>query len=947
MTYVPLNIKTDNYLLKSMIKIDDLISFALKNKINTLTITDNNLYGAIEFYKKCLKNNIKPIIGLEVSIPETIILYVRNYQGYQNLMKLSTLISEKDLGINDLINYADNLVCITPYNSLTRYNELKKIFPYIFISYQNEEEKNKIKDNNKVYMHEIRCLTKEDEKYLDVLVQIGDSKIDVKNTSLMPLPTENNENNQLINDLCDVKLLFHQDLLPKFSEDSYNLLKQECMKGMRKIFGSSASRTYIDRLKYELEVINKMGYCDYFLVVADYINYAKTNNILVGPGRGSAAGSLVSYVLGITTINPLKYNLLFERFLNPERVTMPDIDVDFEDTRRSEVINYCIKKYGEKKVVPIITFGTLGPKQAIRDVARVLDVSLKLTDNLCRKINAGISLKDNYKNIETLLTNPILKEVYEIALKLEGVKRHTSLHAAGIIMSKYDLDDYIPLDKSHGDFYRSGYSMEYLEELGLLKMDFLGLKNLSLIAGILKDVNLKFDEIPEDDKKALQIFTKVKTIGIFQFESAGMKSFLTRFKPETFEEIVSALSLFRPGPMKNIDLYIARRNGKKDVDYMHPDLEKILKPTYGIIIYQEQIMQIVSLMAGFSYGQADILRRAMSKKKEEILKAKRDSFIKGSVKNGYSEKLANNIYDLIYRFADYGFNRSHAVSYAMISYRMAYLKAHYPEVFMKHLLTNVQGSEQKTKEYLDECRSLGLVVKRPDINISTKEYLIKDKRIVLPLTTIKSIGSVVAGEIIKKRGNVPFKDIFDFTKRCDIGIKSLETLILAGCFDNLGFNRKTLINNLEAINNYADVGALLEDDVFKPELDLTKDYTDIEKTKLDLDLFGFCVNTSPVLQYKKRFSKISGLNTVPEHFDKSIEVVGQVTKLRIIKTKTNEEMAFAEITDELAKAEVVVFPQIYKRIKPLNKNDLVYIVGKVKKRFANYQIEANAFQKLD
>lgn len=948
MNYIPLNIKTDNSLLKSMIKIDDLINWAVKYKVNTLTITDNNLYGAYEFYKKCTKENIKPIIGLEVRIPEIIILYARNYQGYQNLMKLSTLTSERNLGIADVIKYCTNLVCIVPYDSLDRYNELKKFFPYIFIGYQNEEENKKINDSNKVYMHEILCLTKEDEKYVNILSQIGGISISTNNKSLMPLPKETLENNKLISDLCDITLPCHQDLLPKLSDNSYELLKQECIKGMKKIFGTSVRRKYAERLKYELDVIKKMGYSDYFLIVADYISYAKKNNILVGPGRGSAAGSLVSYVLGITTIDPLKYNLLFERFLNPERVTMPDIDVDFQDNRRAEVINYCINKYGTKKVVPIITFGTLGPKQAVRDVARVLDVPLKMVDELCRKIDAGLSLKDNYKKITPIINdNSLLKEVYDIAIKLEGVKRHISLHAAGIVMSKYDLDDYIPLDKSHGDFYSTGYSMDYLEEIGLLKMDFLGLKNLSLIADVLKEINLNFDDIPEDDKEALQVFTNVQTIGIFQFESIGMKRFLYKFKPKTFEEIVAALSLFRPGPMKNIGLYIDRRNGKKPVNYMHPDLTEILKPTYGIIIYQEQIMQIANVMAGFSYGQADILRRAMSKKKDSLLKEMRSSFIKGSVNNGYDEKLASDIYDLISRFASYGFNRSHAVSYAMVSYRMAYLKAHYPEVFMKHLLSSAQGSEQKTKEYLQECRNLGLVIARPDINISTDKYLIKNGRIILPITAIKAIGPVVSDEIIKKRKEGPFKDIFDFTKRCNLGTKTLETLILAGCFDKLGFNRKTLINNLDAINNYAGVGVFLDDDVFKPELEMVKDYSSAEKMKLDDELFGFYVNTSPVTQKKKKFTKVISLDMVEKNFDKKVEVVGQITKIRVIVTKNNEEMAFLEIADEIAKAEVVVFPQIYKMVKPFNKEEIVYINGKVKRRFADYQIEAISLQKLD
>ncbi len=953
MNYVPLNIKTHNCLLSSMIKISDLIRTAKENDLKTLTITDNNMYGAVDFYKACKKANIKPIIGLQINLPEVVILYARNYQGYQNLMHLSTIMTERDISVDDLYKYSSNLVCIVPYTSKDKYNEIKKVYEYIFIGYKNDEEFNKIKANNKVYMHEILCLRKEDEKYLKYLfaIRTGVLEDEISDVSLLPLKNIDEKNNHLINELCNLELKFHQDLLPKYTDnDAYEILKKECISGMKNIFGTSAPKKYATRLKYELAVIKKMGFCDYFLIVADYIRYAKEHDILVGPGRGSAAGSLVSYVLGITTIDPLKYDLLFERFLNPERVSMPDIDVDFEDSRRSEVINYCINKYGMKKVAAIITFGTLGPKQVIRDVARVLEVSLKKTDELAKFLNTNLSLEENLKNkkVQNFLNiNPELKEVYNIATKFEGLKRHTSLHAAGIVMSKYDLDDYIPLDKSHKDFYSTEFSMEYLEELGLLKMDFLGLKNLSLITDILKEVNLKFDDIPEDDPKALKIFTDVNTAGIFQFESSGMINFLKKFKPKNFEEIVAALALFRPGPMKNIDLYIKRRNGEEKVDYMHPDLEDILKPTYGIIIYQEQIMRIANVMAGFSYGEADILRRAMSKKKEDVLLKEREHFINGAINHGYDKELANKIYDLIFRFASYGFNRSHAVSYAMISYRMAYLKAHYPKVFMKHLLSSVQGSEVKTKEYLYECHKLGLRVAPPNINLSENNYVIQNGRIFFPFTVIKGFGQNVARSIMEQREKGKFKDIFDFTRRCDVGEKTLEKLILAGAFNGMGYNKKTLVSNLEIINNYGDVGVYLEDDIFKPELELEQEFTSQELMKYELELFGFYVSESPVTMYKKKLPNIVGLEEISDYFDKSIEVIGVVSKARQIMTKNKEEMMFLTISDELSKAEIVLFPNVYRNIKPIKINDILYIRGRVKKRFADLQIEATGVKKME
>ena len=688
---VPLNIKTDNYLLHSMIKIKDLIQEALNNNIKVLTITDNNMYGCIEFYDECVKNNIKPIIGLEVSIPEKVILYAKNYNGYKNLMKITTVKSETSLTVNVLSSYSDDILCIVPFESRVRFDELKKIYNDIFVSYKNDSEKEKIRIKNKIFMKEILCLRKEDEKYLKYLQAIKDGKnyletYEYENVSLFPLK---NDDSSIISDLCNLEIKKRKDLLPVYtSGDSYSLLKEECVRGMRRIFGSSAPRKYVERLKKELSVINDLGFCDYFLIVADYIRYAKDNNILVGPGRGSAAGSLVSYVLNITTIDPLKYDLLFERFLNKDRVTMPDIDVDFEDKRREEVMRYCIGKYGLKKVALIVTFGTLASKQVIRDVSKVLDISSSKVDKLSKMLDSRKNLKDNYSSsVKNFLNvNSELKKVYKIALKLEGLKRHTSLHAAGVVMSRYNLDENIPLDKNV-EFYVSQYDKDYLEEIGLLKMDFLGLKNLTLISNILSEIgDLSFDDIPENDLKALDIFKNVNTVGIFQFESAGMVNFLRKLKPDCFDDLAVALALFRPGPMNNIDLYIRRKRKIEKVDYFHDNLKEILKPTYGIIIYQEQIMQIASTMAGYTFAEADLLRRAMSKKKEEILLKERDKFIRGAVKKGYESSLANKIYDLIYKFADYGFNKSHSVSYAMISYKMAYLKAYYPVIFMKNLI---------------------------------------------------------------------------------------------------------------------------------------------------------------------------------------------------------------------------------------------------------------------
>lgn len=961
MSYVPLNLKTGNYLLSSMIKIPELVKLAKENGLDTLSIADNNMYGVIDFYKACKENGIKPIVGLEVSVNELdVVLYCQNYSGYKNLIKLSTLSSEGQVTLDDLMEYSSDIICIMPYISKALYNDLKKIYKYLFIGYKNDEEKSKIKSSNIVYFNDILCLEKDDETYLKYLYAIRDGKLalevvmDKYDVSLFPLKHTSEENNHKINELCNLEIPFNQKLMPIYPCDksSIDYLKEECIKGLKRIFGNTVNKKYKVRLKYELDVIDKMGFCDYFLIVADYIRFAKENGILVGPGRGSAAGSLVAYLLNITTVDPLKYNLLFERFLNPERVSMPDIDVDFEDTRRDEVTNYCINKYGSKKVAPIITFGTFGARQAVKDVGRVLDVDNKKLDLLSKFMDPKLSLVENSKIFQVndfLKLNEDLKMVYRIALKFEGLKRHSSIHAAGIVMSRFDLDEVIPLDHSH-EFYTTGYDMTYLEEIGLLKMDFLGLKNLTLINNILSEIpELDFDSIPEDDEDALEIFKTANTIGIFQFESEGMINFLRKFKPSCFEDIGAALALFRPGPMKNIDSYIRRKQGREKIDYLHPDLEGILKPTYGIIIYQEQIMQIANVMAGYSFSEADILRKAMSKKKESVLKGQKDKFIRQSVDRGYDESLAIRVYELILSFASYGFNHSHSVAYSMISYRMAYLKAHYPMLFMKHLLSLAINSEGKTREYMYECKLNKINVIVPDINVSKNNYFILDDNIVFPLTNIKNVGSIAVKTILEKRGDKPFSDIFDFVKRCygkSVNVKVLENLILAGTFDKLGYNRKTLISNLEIIINYAEIGDLLDDDVLKPELGVVPEFSKNEIMGFELQVFGFYLSNHPITEYKLKNKNIIDLRHLDSYFDRVVELIVYAEKVKTIDTKRKEKMMFITGSDELSKVDIVLFPKIYNRYSDIKEHDVLHVTGKVEKRFDQLQVVANVVLKL-
>ena len=673
------------------------------------------------------------------------------------------------------------------------------------------------------------------------------------------------------------------------------------------------------------------------LIVWDYVNFAKQNNILVGPGRGSAAGSLVSFCLGITTIDPIKYDLFFERFLNPERISMPDIDIDFEYTKRDEVINYCIKKYGIKKVAPIITFGTLGSKQVIRDVGKILNIDIKVIDKITKSLDSKLNLINNYPNVKHYLTTDKLKMLYKIALKLEGLKRHTSVHAAGVVMSKYDLDEIIPLSY-HDNLYTTGYSMEFLENLGLLKMDFLALKNLTLINNILEEINIKFNDIPLDDKDTYKLFNDVDTIGIFQFESQGMMNLLKKFKINSFDDIVAVIALFRPGPMSNIDSYIKRKNNLEKIDYIDDSLIPILKYTYGIIVYQEQIMQIANVMANYSYAEADILRKAMSKKQETVLLKEKDKFINQSILNGYDKNVAIKVYDLILKFASFGFNKAHSVSYAMISYKMAYLKVHYRNIFMRNLLSMAIGSEIKTKEYINMCK---IKILKPDINISDNDYIIKDNYIVYPLNNIKNIGNTTASIIISERNKGQFKDIFDFISRCNLNKNVLDSLNKAGCFEKF-INQKTFDYNIDALLNYSELGSLLEDSL-KPELINVKEYDKKQLLQREYEVFGTYLSEHPVTIVKKKYNAIN-LDDIKNYYNKNITAVICIENVKKIKTKSDKDMYFITGSDETNILEFILFSSINCDIIIGS----VYILnGRVEKRYDKYQVIINKIKKVD
>ncbi|MBR1376774.1 MAG: DNA polymerase III subunit alpha [Bacilli bacterium] len=947
--YTPLYVKTDNSLLTSMIKVEDLISFAKENNIKSLTITDNNMYGVMDFYHACINNDIKPIIGLEVTYKdEVILLYAKNYNGYLKLNKIvsNEFIPEKD----------DNLVVILPYASRKLYSELKDNYT-MFLGYSNLDEKNKIKGNNKIYINETLCLTSDDEEYLKYLYGIKNNKVllsvdkEYSNNYLhtldevIKLSGNDMENNYKFTEMCNIELKFNNDLLPKYPcEDAYAYLKKLCIDGLKNIFGNTVDRVYQERLKYELGIIKEMGFCNYFLVVWDYVKFAKENGILVGPGRGSAAGSLVAYLLNITTVDPIKYNLLFERFLNPERVTMPDIDVDFEATRREEVVEYCRKKYGEKKVVPIIAFGTMASKQAVRDVARVMDINLKDVDMICKKMDARKSLKENLTKVKEELYTSELKQMYKIAMKFENIKRHATIHASGIVISKVDLDEIIPLDKGH-EFYTTGYEDDYLEKIGLYKMDFLAIRNLTLIDNVLKDIkDINFDDIPLDDSKAIKVFHDVYTLGIFQFESTGMMNFLAKLKVNNFTDIYNAIAFYRPGPMDSIDTYLKRREGKEKIEYIVPALEPILKETAGIMVYQEQVMNVARVIAGYSLGEADILRRAMSKKKEEVLIKEKDKFITRSVENGYTKDVATKIYDLILKFASYGFNKSHSVVYALISYRMAYLKAHYPNIFLKHLLNSVIGDDTKTKSYIYECKKYAVLVVGPSINNSSIYYEVVDNKIVYPFTNIKGFGRAIAEEIVNQRES-KYTDIYDFFARCHLTKKVMETLILVGALDEFGYTRKTLIQNLDVLLNYGEVTTYLDSEyALKPEIVEMDEYPRKKKMADEHELLGLYLTDHPVTEYRNKYKTIP-LSDISKYFDRYINIIGLIDRINI--TKSSKPTCFITISDEVSNIDLVLFNKTYEQNKLLNKGDVIEVNGKVEKRFDKYQIIVSSIKVLE
>ncbi len=758
-------------------------------------------------------------------------------------------------------------------------------------------------------------------------------------------------NTARIADRCDLSLEFGKLYLPEFpipaGQTPEQYLRSLCLERLPARY-PAAGQTETDRLDYELATIAQMGFTSYFLIVWDFVNYARTQGIAVGPGRGSAAGSIVAYLLGITNIDPLKYGLLFERFLNPERVTMPDIDIDFCYVRRGKIIEYVVERYGADRVAQIITFGTMAAKAAIRDVGRALNMPYGDVDRIAKLVpgELGITLHRALEingELKTLYqADPEIKKLLDLAMSVEGLPRHASTHAAGVVIANEPLTHYVPLQNSSEGFVTTQYDKDRIEEIGLLKMDLLGLRTLTVIGDALdlikenRGLTVDIDAIPLGDPKTSAMLSAGDTAGVFQMESSGMTNLVKELKPERFEDLIPLVALYRPGPLGSgmVTDFINGRHGRKKVTYLHPLLEPILKDTFGVILYQEQVMQIASTLAGFTLGQADLLRRAMGKKKPEVIAAQRENFMKGAAEHGLSPKLAEEIFNLIAHFADYGFNKSHSAAYALVAYQTAWLKANYPQEFMAALLTSVMGANDKVGFYIEECRRMGLAVLPPDINASSAGFTVDGQAIRFGLAGVKNVGdNAIAGILAVRAEGGRFASLVDFCSRIDMRLvnkRMLESLIKCGAFDSFGWKRSQL---LAALDQAAEVAACRQrdrdsgqlglfgddcdagaDDIAPPRLD---ELPPAELLAMEKEMTGFYVTGHPLDQYREIMKSYTavGLLSGGEYGDgQPVRVAGLVAGAKRITTKSGDMMCFVNLEDFTGQVEVVVFPRLFDKV---------------------------------
>ena len=931
---IPLKITTEYSLLKSLIKLPDLISFLNENNIKECAICDENLNGFMDFYLKCKENNIKPIIGLDTVYESMhIYVYAKNYLGYQELLKIDYL--KDNMNLSYLEN--SNLLVIIPFKSIDIYEKLK-YKDNVYIGFCNDIEKNNalLISDKIVYVDNVRCLYKKDISYLKYLKMLNDNFVYNDNAYYKTSSFEDIQTTYEFSKQINLEIPFDKKYIPKFnnSDNNYEYLKKLCILGLNKRFNRKVSNKYKERILYELDVINKMGFVDYFLIVYDYVLYAKKNDIFVGPGRGSAAGSLVSYSLGITNIDPIKYDLLFERFLNINRKKMPDIDIDFESDKRINMIEYVKNKYGFDKVAVGLTFNNYKAKLILRDLAKILKVDSNVFDKFIKNINSSLSLKENYQNEKVkkyIEMYSELKNLYDISYHLEGLKKNTSTHAAGVIISSEKLGKIIPISNEDGTL-KTGIEMPYLEKMGLLKMDFLALEKLNIISKVSKKIkNFNINNIPLDDKKTLKIFYDADTDDIFQFESSYAKSVLDKLKITSFNELTVSLALVRPGANKQIDEYL--KNKKEGIN-LTGDLVEILGATYGTIIYQEQVMKIFEKVGGYSLFEADDIRVAISKKKEDIINAQHDKFVFGGIKNGYSKEFIEKLFNEIKEFGGYGFNKSHSVAYALVSYQMAYLKANYPKEFMFYLLENNKDIS-KCEKILSSLKNSGYKLLKPNINYSIDKYAEKNGYILLPLNIIRGLNDDIISKIIRVREN-GFNDIFDFFVKTNSFLNNETYLILikSGALDIFKINKQTMIKNIDVILNYASI---YSDGLGKPILTKYPEYDDTTLREFEILSYGMYITNHPCSKYKD----VIKVENIKNYLFKNINMVLLIKSIRTIKDKKGGEMAFLECEDETGKVNLTMFSSLYAKNNDLKVNELIRVNVKVSKRFDKLNVLVN------
>ncbi len=1048
-------------LSESTLKIKKLVSLAKKNNLPALAITDNNnMFGVFEFAQECVNNNIQPIIGSSINLLDIrekdkisqLSFLVKNETGYKNLIYLSSisyLNKSSDIGITikDLENHSEGLFCFLggEYNPLMiLHNENKNTDELINILQKlfNENllfELQRINDSE-IDSFEDFLIEKSNEFNVPIVgtnnIKFGEQDEFSAHDALLCVAqkttinngnrkTSNNQiafkdNEEMFELFSDIPEIIENNFnvaiscsyypkevppkLPKFKNNlnlsESQLLVKIAKNGLIKKIKENKiqeKKQYENRLDFEINIINKMGFAGYFLIVSDFVNWAKENKIPVGPGRGSGAGSVAAWSLGITDLDPIKYSLLFERFLNPERVSMPDFDIDFCQIRRDEVIEYVNKKYGNDSVAHIITFGTLASRAAVRDIGRVLEVPYGEVDSFAKLIpfnpSNPLTLAESIKSEKSLRdiieTDETLSNVVDISLKLEGVHRHASTHAAGVVIGDTSLSNIVPLYKDpNTETNATQFSMKYVEKAGLVKFDFLGLTTLSIINEcvnlIQKEIpNFSLKNIPLDDLKTFQQLSMGNAVGVFQLESNGMSSVLKQLQPDKFEEIIAVVALFRPGPMDNIPSFCNRKHGRENIDYIHPMLKDVLRETYGIIVYQEQVMEIAQVLSNYTLGEADLLRRAMGKKIQKEMDDQKNRFIEGALKNNINEKEASKIFDLVDKFAGYGFNKSHAAGYALISYQTAYLKANFPHEFMTATLNFSIDRTDKIISLRQELEKLEIPFLKPDINFSEEKFSIEKneskKLIRFGLSAIKGVGAKSIKSVVAIRKNEgQFKSVIDFLKRVEsevVNKRQLEKLIQSGSFDSVEQNRSKLFYNVPqfvnlfgASSNFSNQNLLFEEEeisfddknLFNQRIPL---WGSGERLKNELEVVGFYFSDHPLKHYPKKFFEIQNINyfndVVKDESVKKLRLCGSVLDIKERSNKDGRKYAFVTISEISSQYELSIFSEnlgkfryllkegnllIFDIDKTISNNEARYIIRSVKKLETEFN---NLYKKID